>query len=83
MCSSPLLPLFPWYMGVDRNVCQSRVSLNAGTAKVNLRKCRLLLSASLELIAAKIDVVGCTICAITAFVAVSQSSDLSLWKLSA
>lgn len=64
-------------------MCQSHMSLNAGTEKVSLHKCRLLLRASLELIAAKTDVVGCIIGAITAFVAVSQSSDLSVWKLSA
>lgn len=58
-------------MGVERNVCQSHMSLNAGTVKENLHKCRLLLSASLELTAAKTDVVGCTIGATTAFVAVS------------
>lgn len=59
-------------MGAERNVCQSRMSLNAGTAEVNLHECRLLLSASLELIAAKTDVVGCTIGAITALVDVFQ-----------
>lgn len=53
-------------------MCQSHMSLNACTVKENLHKCGLLLSASLELIAAKTDVVGCTIGAITAFVAVSE-----------
>lgn len=55
-------------------MCARIMSLNV---QVNLHKFRLLLSVSLE-IAAKTDVVGCTIGAITAFVA-----DLSVWKLSA
>lgn len=70
-------------MGVERNVCQARMSLSAGTAKVNLRKCRLLLSASLVHHCCQNRWGGCTIGAITAFVAVSQSSDLSVWKLNA
>lgn len=53
-------------------MCARVMSLNAGTVKVNLHKFRLLLSASLELTAAKTDVVGCKIGATTPFVAESQ-----------
>lgn len=49
-------------------MCARIMSLNV---QVNLHKFRLLLSVSLE-IAAKTDVVGCTIGAITAFVAECQ-----------
>lgn len=55
-------------MGLERNVCQSQMSLNAGTGEVNL----INADCCLELIAAKTDVVGCTIGAVTAFVAGSQ-----------
>lgn len=55
-------------MGLERNVCQSQISLNAGTGEVNL----INADCCLELIAAKTDVVGCTIGAVTAFVAGSQ-----------